>query len=238
MIAVFSKCRKVPTINPDQLFNSLAQEEKDFLNRVGNRFTISPNLDIFGEPDDPIVVRHMTDLKNYIVGIPNFYTTDVFEKVRIARERELWEIEERKRRIKERNDHQGRQGAGQENEFIHERSNAGLYMIIEILTNIIATSTTNTIDKEECFAADSKVILQNGKVTKISELVIGDYVCCGFENGKQVFSEVFLIIHADPNAMTEFQLIDFVKRDGSQGDLIILAFGILIYPFVLINSIY
>uniref|UniRef100_U9UN20 Hint domain-containing protein n=1 Tax=Rhizophagus irregularis (strain DAOM 181602 / DAOM 197198 / MUCL 43194) TaxID=747089 RepID=U9UN20_RHIID len=69
---------------------------------------------------------------------------------------------------------------------------------------------------EACFAADSKVTLQNGKVTNISELVIGDYVCCGFENGKKIFSEVFLFIHADHDTVTEFQLIDFMKQDGSQ----------------------
>ncbi|CAG8705774.1 922_t:CDS:2, partial [Funneliformis mosseae] len=182
MIAVFSKCRKAPTINPDQLFNSFSQEEKDFLNRIGNRFTISPNLEIFDEPNDPIVVRHMTKLKEYIVNFPDLYTTAVFEKVLMARE----------------------------NEYKRKRVNAGP-------KGFLTHKLINEL--EACFAADSKVILKNGKVTKISELVIGDYVCCGFEDGKQVYSEVFLMIHADPNAVTKFQSIDFVKQDGSQGNL-------------------
>ena len=89
MIAVFSKCRKAPTINPDQLFDSLVPEQKTFLSRIDNRFIISPDLDVFDEPDDPIVANHMINLKNYIIGIPNFYTAAAFEKVYITREREL-----------------------------------------------------------------------------------------------------------------------------------------------------
>ncbi|CAG8583385.1 14457_t:CDS:1 [Funneliformis caledonium] len=81
MIAVFSKCRKAPTINPDQLLNSFSQEEKDFLDRIGNRFTISPNLEIFDEPNDLIVARHMTNLKNYIVSFSDCYTAAIFKKV-------------------------------------------------------------------------------------------------------------------------------------------------------------
>lgn len=81
MIAVFSKCKKAPTIDPNQLLNSLTLEQKEFLDRIDNRFTVSPNLDIFDEPDDQ-TVAHMTNLKNYIVGIPNLYTKD-FEKVYI-----------------------------------------------------------------------------------------------------------------------------------------------------------
>lgn len=87
---------------------------------------------------------------------------------------------------------------------------------------LVKDYVSNSIEKNGCFAADSKVTLQNGKVIKISELVIGDYVCCGFENGKQVFNEVFLFIHADHNSLTEFQSIDFMKKDGSLGDYYIL----------------
>ncbi|CAG8566597.1 uncharacterized protein OCT59_025893 [Rhizophagus irregularis] len=187
MIAVFSKCRKAPTIDPDLLFNSLAQEQKDFLNSIDNRFTISPNLEIFEEPDDPIVARHIKNLKNYIADIPNFYTTASFEKVCMEIERR--HLEETRENTK-KNSQQSRAIAGYNNMV---REAAG------------------------CFAAHSKVTLQNGNVANISELVIGDYVCCGFENGKQIFSEVFLFIHADHDAVTEFLLIDFMKQDGTQG---------------------
>ncbi|CAI2166201.1 4493_t:CDS:2 [Funneliformis geosporum] len=201
MIAVFTKCRKAPTINPDQLLNSFSQEEKNFLDRIGNRFTISPNLDIF-EPNDPIFVHHMTNLKEYITNFPDFYT--------ISRERKLLEIQEMEHRTREKYEKPKR--AEREQRFMQENQREGANAELSIINGLV-------LDREGCFAADSKVTLLNDKVTKISELVIGDHVCCGFENGKQVFSEVFLMIHADPNAVTEFQSIDFVKQDGSQGKL-------------------
>jgi hypothetical protein len=206
MIAVFTKCKKAPTINPILLLSSLVPEQKDFLDRIGNKFIISPNLDIFGEPDDQIVARHMTNLKNYIAGIPNLYTADTFKKV-------CSELQERERQ----------QMRG--NQTKPYQRNDGCNMIN---FNFVKTNVFNLSEEESCFAADSKVTLQNGKITKVSELIIGDQVCCGFENGKQVFSEVVLFIHADHNKTTEFQLINFIKQDGSQGDIIIL-----IYPIVL-----
>ncbi|RGB33869.1 AIG1 family-domain-containing protein [Rhizophagus diaphanus] len=88
MIAVFTKCKKAPTIDPDLLFNSLVPEQKEFLSQFDNRFIVSPNPDIFGEPDDPIVVNHMTKLKNYIVGFSDLYRIDIFEKAQSNRLRE------------------------------------------------------------------------------------------------------------------------------------------------------
>ncbi|CAB4377440.1 unnamed protein product [Rhizophagus irregularis] len=184
VIAVFTKCKKAPTIDPDLLFNSLVPEQKEFLSQFDNRFIVSPNPDIFGEPDDPIVARHMTKLKNYIVGFSDLYRIDIFEKAHSNRPRENQ-----------------------------------IYYTLYNLYTFVNSFKDHAIEEKECFAADSKVTLRNGKVIKISELVIGDYVCCGFENGKQVFSEVLLFIHADHNSMTEFQLIDFMKQDGSLGTL-------------------
>src|SRR5581483_11254344 len=71
------------------LFNSLNLEQKDFLDCIGKRFTVYPNLDIFDEPNDPTVALNVTDLKNYIVGIPDLYTKDNFEEVCTAREKEI-----------------------------------------------------------------------------------------------------------------------------------------------------
>ncbi|GES76264.1 sonic hedgehog protein [Rhizophagus clarus] len=135
-------------------------------------------------------------LKNYIIDIPNFYTADVFERIH----REIQEAEEQERR---------RMRENQTNSYQHYNTSSNIFKYVKDLTG----------KDNECFAADSKVILQNGKVTKISELVIGDYVCCGFENGKLVFSEVFLFIHADHDAVMEFRLVDFMKQDGSLGTL-------------------
>jgi hypothetical protein len=223
MIAVFSKCRKAPTKDPDLLFNSLVKEQRNFLDTIGNRFTVSPNLDIF-EEDDPIVAHHMNNLKNYIVDIPNFYATAYFEEIRIARERELREIEEWERRTEEQFQATEREGLYNDNERRHlkETREASKKNYHQLRANAGMDAFENIkysrYGEEACFAGDSKVTLQNGKVTKISELVIGDYVCCSFENGKQVFSEVFLFIHANHDTMTEFQLINFTKQDGSQGN--------------------
>jgi hypothetical protein len=116
------------------------------------------------------------------------------------------------------------------------RENQIYYILYNLYTfvNSFKDHVNSSIEEEECFAADSKVTLRNGKVIKISELVIGDYVCCGFENGKQVFSEVLLFIHADHNSMTEFQLIDFMKQDGSLGDYYILIHYLEFYFILLL----
>ncbi|EXX55265.1 hypothetical protein RirG_226900 [Rhizophagus irregularis DAOM 197198w] len=221
MIVVFSKCRKAPTKDPDLLFNSLVQEQKDFLNSIDNRFTVSPDLDIFEEPDDPIVERHVKNLKNYIVDIPDFYTTASFEKVRIARERELQEIEQWELKTEEQFQAIAREGFHDDSELRQwkETRENTKKKFKQLRAKAGSDAAVNMELGEACFAADSKVTLQNGKVTNISELVIGDYVCCGFENGKKIFSEVFLFIHADHDTVTEFQLIDFMKQDGSQGTL-------------------
>jgi hypothetical protein len=51
----------------------LVPEQKDFFNRISQRYIILPNLDIFREPNHEVFACHIMNLKNYIVGIPNSY---------------------------------------------------------------------------------------------------------------------------------------------------------------------
>jgi hypothetical protein len=66
---------------------------KSFLDKVGNRWVIFPSPEIFDKSNDPVVERHMSDLKHYIGLMPKPYTTNLFWKIRIAREKELQDIE-------------------------------------------------------------------------------------------------------------------------------------------------
>jgi hypothetical protein len=66
---------------------------KSFLDKVGNRWVILPDPEIYDEPNGPVVERHMNDLKSYIRLMPRPYTTDLFWKIRIAREKKLQDIE-------------------------------------------------------------------------------------------------------------------------------------------------
>jgi hypothetical protein len=167
---------------------------KSFLEKVGNRWVISPDPEIFSEPNNPIVERHIDDLKNYIRLMPKPYTTDLFEKVKVAREKKLKDIESREKvtGIKKR----------------EEEIDAGTETAIEGF-------------KEKgggCFSLRSEVILASGERIVMSQLSVGDKVCCGEKNGKLIFSEIYAIIHADDQAVTQYQRIDYLTADGTKGD--------------------
>ncbi|RIA83080.1 hint module-domain-containing protein [Glomus cerebriforme] len=140
---------------------------KSFLDRVGNRWVISPNQEIFDEPNDPVVERNIKDC----------------------------EIEARER----------------ENEKVktEEKIDAGVDEAIEEIKK----------KGNGCFSLHSKVILANGKRIEVSQLSIGDKVCCGEKDGKLIFSEIYAIVHADDQTVTQYQRIDYLKKDGTEGTL-------------------
>uniref|UniRef100_U9UQ15 AIG1-type G domain-containing protein n=1 Tax=Rhizophagus irregularis (strain DAOM 181602 / DAOM 197198 / MUCL 43194) TaxID=747089 RepID=U9UQ15_RHIID len=168
IIVVFTKCKKEQTEDRVYMENNFNINLKSFMDKVGNRWVISPNLEIFKRQNDPVVERHMDDLKHYIRLMPNLYTTELFDNVRIAREKELQEIESNENK-----------------------------------TGLVKT----------------KVILANGKRIEASQLSIGDKVFCGEKNGKLIFSEIYAIIHADNQTDTQYQRIDYLKLDGTEGTL-------------------
>jgi hypothetical protein len=191
-IVVFTNCRKVQTKDRSKMEDDLSNLLKSFLDKIGNRWVILPDLDIF-EPSDPIVKRHLDDLKHYISLNPKSFTTDLFKKVKDAREKELEEIKARERE-------NGK-------EEIEGKMNAGV----------------NTAKKEfesegGCFSLHSKVILADGKRIEMSQLKIGDKVCYGEKNGKLLFSEIYAIVHADNQTMTQYQRINYLKADGTEGN--------------------
>jgi hypothetical protein len=157
---------------------------KSFLDKVGNRWVISPHPDIYDQPNDPVVERHMDDLKNYIGLMPKPYTTELFEKVRIAREKELLD---------------------------GKNIDAGLDAAKEGFNE----------EGGGCFSLHSKVILANGKRIEVSQLNIGDKVICGEKNGRLIHSEIYAVIHADNQTITQYQRIDYLRSDGTEGSIII-----------------
>jgi hypothetical protein len=166
---------------------------KTFLEKVGNRWVIFPNSDIYNRPNDPVVKRHMSDLKNYIRLMPKPYTTEMFEKVKAAREKQLKEIESSEKETGEVK--------------IDEKIDAGINAAKEGF-------------KEEgggCFSLHSMVILASGKRIEVSQLNIGDKVICDEKNGKLIYSEIYAVIHADNQTVTQYQRIDYLKSDGTEG---------------------
>ncbi|CAB4421894.1 unnamed protein product [Rhizophagus irregularis] len=92
IIVVFTGCRKKQTRDRHLMEQDFNGSLRSFLDQVENRWVISPDPDMFDESNDPVVERHMNDLKTYIGLMPMPYTPELFEKVRIAREKELLEI--------------------------------------------------------------------------------------------------------------------------------------------------
>ncbi|CAI2166199.1 4492_t:CDS:2 [Funneliformis geosporum] len=199
LIVVFTKCKKEQTQDRYKMENDYSANKylKTFLDKVGNRWVISPNLDVFDE-DTQIVKDQMDNLKNYIKLMPRPYTTDMFEKVRIAREKRLKEIALEIERSEEN-----------QQRIIDEERNAG--------TNAAKDAVEES--GGGCFSLRSKVILVDSKRIEMTQLSIGDTVCCGEENGKLIFSEVYAIVHADDKTITQYQRINYLKADGTEGIL-------------------
>ncbi|CAG8543871.1 4073_t:CDS:2 [Acaulospora morrowiae] len=61
----------------------------------------------------------------------------------------------------------------------------------------------------DCFDISTKVILENGNIVKMMNVVIGDRVCVGVKKDKLEFSEVYLIAHYNIERSTKFLEIEF-----------------------------
>ncbi|CAG8577020.1 10219_t:CDS:2 [Funneliformis mosseae] len=201
LIIIFTKCNKKQTEDRCKLEKDFSDNKnlKMFMNKVSNRWIVSPNLEIFSDPHNQIVKGHMDNLKNYIKLMPEPYTTTSFENVRISREKKLQEIEARSKELREED----------KSRIDREKRKAG-------------TDTAKAEIKkrgETCFSLCSKVILVDSKRIEMSQLSIGDTVCCGEENGELIFSEIYAIVHADNQTITQYQRINYLKADGTEGIL-------------------
>ncbi|GBC12438.2 hypothetical protein GLOIN_2v1579418 [Rhizophagus irregularis DAOM 181602=DAOM 197198] len=77
-VIAWSKYDKMEQMINDIILNFLDcfnDRIKSFLDKVGNRWVISPDPDMFEEPKS-VVERHMNDLKSYIGLMPKPYTTN------------------------------------------------------------------------------------------------------------------------------------------------------------------
>ncbi|GES76262.1 hypothetical protein GLOIN_2v1579348 [Rhizophagus clarus] len=155
MIVVLTNCKKEFTEDRYEMEGLFDDYFKTFLEKVGNRWVIFPNPDMF---DESVIQRHMDDLKFYISKMPKPYTTELFKKVRDAREKELKEIESNEKEI----------GVTKTDEKIDAGTNAAK----EEFKN----------ERGGCFPLHSKVILADGKKIEVSQLRVGDEVCCGERN--------------------------------------------------------
>jgi len=201
LIIIFTKCNKKQTEDRCKLEKDFSDNKnlKTFMNKVSNRWIVSPNMEIFSGTHNQIVKGHMDNLKNYIKSMPEPYTTTLFENVRIAREKKLQEIEARSKELREKD----------KARIDSEKRKAG-------------TDTAKAEIKKQggaCFSLCSKVILVDSKRIEMSQLSIGDTVCCGEENGELIFSEIFAIVHADNQTITQYQRINYLKADGTEGIL-------------------
>lgn len=80
-IVVFTHCKKSQTENRSKMESDFGNDLKSFLEKVGNRWIIAPDPDIYGS-NDPIVKHHIDNLKSYINKIQESYTTSMFDRVR------------------------------------------------------------------------------------------------------------------------------------------------------------
>ncbi|PKC63188.1 hypothetical protein RhiirA1_423028, partial [Rhizophagus irregularis] len=112
----------------------------NFLNKIDNRWIVSPNPDLFTLEDD-IVYTNVYEAKDIIESFPEAYTTDMFNRVRRAREEaeEAARIKAQEERLR-----------ACEEEISRLRNNAGIQ------------AARNEAEKQ-CFSLDTIVTLEGGK---------------------------------------------------------------------------
>ncbi|CAG8507336.1 9916_t:CDS:2 [Cetraspora pellucida] len=76
---------------------------------------------------------------------------------------------------------------------------------------------------DNCFKPSTKVILNVGEIVPMSSIKVGDKVCVGSKHGVLEFSEVYLIVHCDPEAETEYQKIEFTMPTTGLTESILLT---------------
>ncbi|RIB03774.1 AIG1 family-domain-containing protein [Gigaspora rosea] len=228
MVAVFSHATKKQNADKDEMRKAWNQTIKSFIEKLGNRWGISPNSDYFPPKHEKHQLR-LREIKDFIMSTSDFYTTDMLKSARQEQERIQREKEEEQRRIRAEYDEklrkEGKEQADRQfqeqlnkmtNEF-EQKQNASL----AALTGEIARLQQQIADMDKnrpCFALDTKVQLASGKLVEMAELQIGDLVLSNVKNNHLEFSEVYLIAHLghfdQPFDMVK---IKFTNPDGSKG---------------------
>ncbi|CAG8562497.1 10927_t:CDS:2 [Acaulospora colombiana] len=194
MIVAFSHCNVNQTTDDENLQRALNNDMKSFLASVNNRYIVSPNPDLFHQGEE-VVCSNIEKAKLLIDSFDAAYTTEMFNRVREAREAIEREQEERLPTwVKMQMDE-------------YEREIQKLKEEVDRVGQRVAYNEASG----KCFKLDTKVILEIGKTVPISSVVVGDRVCVDASNGHLEFSEVYLIAHYDPEAETEFLKIEFTS---------------------------
>ncbi|CAI2185555.1 2397_t:CDS:2 [Funneliformis geosporum] len=203
MLIAFTHCNMDQTMDRKIMKDTFTPKMKDFLNRIDNRWIISPNPDLFNLDDD-IVYTNIYEAKDIIGSFPEAYTTEMFNRVRRARE----DAEK-----------EARQHAQEERMRCFEEELAKISGAVNSAGRIRAKKEA----QDACFSLDTVVTLKDGRKIEMSDVKIGDHVACGVYNNagnKELrYSEVYLIAHLDKHQQTEFLKVEYIKPDGMTGSL-------------------
>lgn len=234
MIIAFSKCNKDQTKDNDVMFGQSKPIEK-LVNETGNRWVISPNPDIFG-PETEQFKEQFKKLSLLIKQMKTPYTTELFARVRQAREeeikRQLLEEKRRENAIQAEKEKLERLKEIQSMKEIAELNKKYLQTIDELmkLHKRELDDRQRKIDEagaraareefknsEGCFAIETIVTASDGEHIPLSQIKVGDRILSRGASGHLEYSEVYLIVDYSTEALAKYHNIRFTKPDGSQG---------------------
>ncbi|GBB84103.1 hypothetical protein RclHR1_10740002 [Rhizophagus clarus] len=232
MITVFSHCDKKQTEDPEYFKKvSWNKQIKVFVNSMGNRWTISPNPDLFS-PSSNVRQQRLRELENHILSIDGVYTNELLEKARKKQE-EIEKIERaaEKKRKEEYDESKRKEGEAnaryryERQRIIDEKTTKDKYeeQIKDIMSQIeiLNKKVIELSEKDnKCFGLETQVKLESGKTIQMSELQTGDRVLSNIRNGITEYSDVYLIAHIGKLDHEEaFAKVSFTRPDGSKGQL-------------------
>lgn len=92
-IVVFTKCNMEQTVDFSCMLDWFNDKLRSLIDATGGRWAIAPNPDLFDEHDD-VYIHHISQIRLKILQMTSLYTTDLFQRVRAARELEARNMEE------------------------------------------------------------------------------------------------------------------------------------------------
>ncbi|CAG8451469.1 14768_t:CDS:10, partial [Funneliformis caledonium] len=212
MITVFSNCNKKDTIDPINFEKTWNKKVRMLVNRMGNRWAITPNPDDF-PPGTEVHEKCLENLENIICTLNGIYTNELLEKSRKEQE-ELAQIarEEQERRQREYDENKRTEGEDMAiEEYLKRKTEEREDSIFALIISFLKQK----FNQGGCFWLETRVKLESGRIVRMSELQVGDRVLSNIRNGIEEFSEVYLIAHIGKLDHEEnFTRISFTKPNG------------------------